>query len=453
MRPLGRGALGRLAFHPWAGNAQASKQHYQDGASGSTRTTRVTARKHGSVTVTDMPSLAPRIDTVPPSGIRRVFEQAALLQQSGADVTMLVVGEPDVPVAAHIGDAAKRAWTEDRTDYTPNGGILPLRQAIQQKLLRENRIEVDLEQIWMTIGATQALFQAMTLVLSPGDELLVPDPGYTTFTMNAHILGATPVPYRLEPQHGFEPDLDALEASITERTRAIVVNSPSNPLGSVFGEETLRSILALAKRHDLWVISDEVYEYFTYDTRHVSLAALDEDDRVFTAFSLSKTYAMTGVRVGYLVTPKGLGATMRTTQEAMISCVAEPDQYAALAAIVGDHSAVRDAREHYRANLQVATEVLDAAGIRYNDPKGAFYLWIDMSHAADGDVAEWALGFLQREKIAVAPGSAFGRTGEGWIRVCLAATPDDLRHGLGALPAPHAEHAQPWDNRSTVRPT
>jgi aspartate aminotransferase len=386
-----------------------------------------------------MPSLAPRIETVPASGIRRVFEQAALLRAdgtTGTDVAMLVIGEPDVAVAPHIGEAARRAWTEDRTDYTPNGGIAPLREAIREKLRRENRMEVDVEQVWVTVGATQALFQAMTLVLSPGGEVLVPDPGYTTFTMNAHILGATPVPYRLDPQHGFEPDLEALEASITERTRALVVNSPSNPLGSVFGEETLRDLLALAKRHDLWVISDEVYEYFTYGTRHVSLASLDEDDRVFTAFSLSKTYAMTGVRVGYLVTPKGLGSTMRTTQEAMISCVAEPDQWAALAAIVGDHSAVQDAREHYRANLGIAKSVLDEAGIRYLDPSGAFYLWVDVSHASQGDVAEWALALLQRERVAVAPGSAFGRSGEGWIRVCLAATPADLRRGLGALPAP-----------------
>ena len=382
--------------------------------------------------MTGMPSLAPRIDTVPASGIRRVFEQAALLD----DVTLLVIGEPDVPVAKHIGDAARRAWTEDRTGYTPNGGITPLREAIREKLRRENRIEADLDQVWVTVGATQALFEAMTLVLSPGDEVLVPDPGYTTFTMNAHILGAAPVPYRLAPEHGFEPDLDELEASITERTRAIIVNSPSNPLGSVFGEETLRRLLALAKRHDLWVISDEVYEYFTHGTRHVSLASLDEDDRVFSAFSLSKTYAMTGARVGYLVTPKGLGPTMRTVQEAMISCVAEPDQYAALAAIVGDHSAVQEAREHYRANLELATGILDAAGIRYNDPRGAFYLWIDVSHATQGDVATWALAFLQRDRVAVAPGSAFGRTGEGWIRVCLAATEDDLRRGLGALPSP-----------------
>jgi len=382
-------------------------------------------------TVCTMPSLAPQIETVPESGIRRVFEQAALLE----DVTMLVIGEPDVPVARHIGDAARRAWSDDRTGYTPNGGIAPLRKAVQEKLARENRIEVDLEQIWMTIGATQALFQAMTLVLAPGDELLVPDPGYTTFTMNAYILGATPVPYQLSPARGFEPDLDALEASVSERTRAIVVNSPSNPLGSVFGEETLRGILAFAKRHDLWVISDEVYEYFTHGVRHVSLAALDEDDRVFTAFSLSKTYAMTGVRVGYLVTPRGLGTTMRTVQESMISCVAEPDQYAALAAIVGDHSAVRNAREHYRSNLDIARGILDAAGIRYNDPQGAFYLWIDMSHASDGDIAGWAMRFLVEDKVAVAPGSAFGRAGEGWIRICLAADPDTIRTGLGRLPA------------------
>ena len=384
-----------------------------------------------------MPSLAPRIETVPASGIRRVFEQAALLQADGQDVTMLVIGEPDVPVAPHIGEAARRAWSEDRTGYTPNGGIAPLREAIRAKLRRENRVEVDVEQVWVTVGATQALFQAMSLVLSPGDEVLVPDPGYTTFTMNAHILGATPVTYRLEPQHGFEPDLAALEASITERTRALIVNSPSNPLGSVFGEETLSALLALAERHDLWVISDEVYEYFTHGTRHVSIASLDEGDRVFSAFSLSKTYAMTGVRVGYLVTPKGLGPTMRTVQEAMISCVAEPDQWAALAAVVGDHTAVQDAREHYRANLDVARAVLDAAGIRYLDPRGAFYLWVDVSHASGGDVAAWTLALLQRERVAVAPGSAFGRTGEGWIRVSLAATPEDLRRGLGALPAPH----------------
>ncbi|PZE29962.1 MULTISPECIES: pyridoxal phosphate-dependent aminotransferase [unclassified Curtobacterium] len=379
-----------------------------------------------------MPSLAPHISTVPDSGIRRIYEQALLLD----DAIMLVVGEPDVPVARHIGDAARRAWTEDRTNYTPNGGIAPLRRALQEKLSRENRIDAEIEQVWVTVGATQALHQAMALLLAPGDEVLVPDPGYTTFTMNAHMLGAVPVPYELAPAHGFEPDLDALEASVTDRTRVLLLNSPSNPLGSVVGAETVQRLLAFARRHDLWVISDEVYEYFTFGARHVSPASLDEDDRVFSVFSLSKTYAMTGVRVGYLVTPRGMAGTMRTVQEATVSCVAEPDQFAALAAIVGDHSAVQEARDHYRANLEVAREVLDAKGITYNDPEGAFYLWIDVAHATDGDVAAWAERFLLTERVAVAPGSAFGRAGEGWIRVCLAADPAVLREGLRRLPDP-----------------
>jgi aspartate aminotransferase len=370
--------------------------------------------------------------TVPASGIRRVFEIAAQLD----DVDMLVVGEPDVPVARHIADAARRAWADDRTDYTPNGGIPALREALVAKLARENAVHVDLEQVWVTVGGTQALHQTMGLLLASGDEVLVPDPGYTTFTMNAHMLDAVPVPYALTPAQGFHPDLDELERLVGDRTRALVVNSPSNPVGVVYPEDTLRRLLDFARRHDLWVISDEVYEYFTYGPKHVSLASLDDDDRVFSVFSLSKTYAMTGVRVGYLVTPKGLSETMRTVQEAAISCVAEPDQHAALAAIVGDHQPVADAREHYRRNLELATALLDERGIRYLEPTGAFYLWIDMGHATQGDVAGWAERFLLSRRVAVAPGSAFGRSGEGWIRVCLASSPEVITRGLGKLPAP-----------------
>lgn len=378
-----------------------------------------------------MPSLATHMSSVPGSGIRRIFEIALKLD----DVTMLVVGEPDVPVAHHIIDAARRAWAEDRTGYTPNGGIASLREALVAKLARENGIVADLEQVWVTVGATQGLHQAMGLLLSAGDEILVPDPGYTTFTMNAHMFDARPVPYSLLPSHGFQPDFDELSRLVTEKTRAIIVNSPSNPLGIVFDEEILRGLLAFAKEHDLWVISDEVYEYFTYGATHVSLAALDDDDRVFSVFSLSKTYAMTGVRVGYLVTPKGLAETMRTVQEAQISCVAEPDQFAALAAVTGDNQPVADAREHYRSNLAFAMQILDDRGLTYLTPHGAFYLWVDVSHVSQGDVARWAEDFLLTERVAVAPGSAFGRSGEGWVRISLASAVADLERGLGAIPS------------------
>ncbi|TBN56979.1 aminotransferase class I/II-fold pyridoxal phosphate-dependent enzyme [Glaciihabitans arcticus] len=379
-----------------------------------------------------MPMLAPHISSVPGSGIRRVYEIAAGLE----GVNFLVVGEPDVPVAAHIAEAAKRAWDADETNYTANAGIPPLRRAIVDKLARENDIHVDESQVTVTVGATQGLHQAMALTLGPGDEVLVPDPGYTTFTMNAHMLSAVAVPYELRPERDFQPDLEQLESLITERTRVLIVNSPSNPLGVIFDAEMLQRLLDFAKKHDLWVISDEVYEYFTWGEKHSSMASFDEDNRVLSVFSFSKTYAMTGVRVGYLVTPRSFEATMRTVQEATVSCVATPDQYAALAAITGDHGHVADAKAHYRSNLAAATELLASRGIPYLTPRGTFYLWIDLSHATGGNVAAWAERFLREQLVAVAPGSAFGRSGEGWIRVCLAAPQADILDGLGKLPAP-----------------
>ena len=379
-----------------------------------------------------MPSIAPHITAVPESGIRRIYEIAVELD----GVISLGVGEPDRPVAPHILAAGAKAWNEDSTRYTANGGILPLREALVEKLARENDIVVDTEQVWVTVGATQALHQAMRILLAAGDEILIPDPGYTTFTMSARMLEVEPVPYSLRSDKGFAPDIEELDRLVTDRTRVIIVNSPSNPLGTVLDETQLRGLLEFAKRHDLWVLSDEVYEYFTYGESHVTIASLDGDDRVFTVFSLSKTYAMTGARVGYLVTPPGMASVMRNVQEASISCVAQPDQLAAVAAITGDHQHVSDSREHYRANLEAACALLDERSIRYLTPNGAFYLWVDVSHASGGDVAGWAERFLLHERVAVAPGSAFGRSGEGWIRICVAATEDDLLAGLARLPAP-----------------
>ena len=380
-----------------------------------------------------MPSLSPHIASVPGSGIRRIYEIAAELE----GVISLGLGEPDRAVAPHILEAGAAAWLADQTNYTPNGGIPALREAIVEKLARENNLHVDTEQVWVTVGATQALSQAMRLLLSAGDQILVPDPGYTTFTMSAHLIEAEPVPYLLRPEHNFVPDVADLDRLVTPKTRAIIVNSPSNPLGTVLDEAQLTAILHFAKRHDLWVLSDEVYEYFTFGGHHISIGSLDTDNRVFSVFSLSKTYALTGARVGYLVTPPGFAAVMRTVQEATISSVAQPDQLAAVAAMAGDHQHVADSREHYRHNLEVACEVLDLNGIHYLRPTGAFYLWVDLRHATGGDVAAWSEHFLLTQKVAIAPGSAFGRSGEGWIRICLAASEEDLREGLGRLPSPH----------------
>jgi len=379
-----------------------------------------------------MPELARHIETVPASGIRRVFEAAHPLP----DVIMLAIGEPDAEPAPHIAAAAKRAWDDGFTDYTPNGGVLEFRRAVVDKLKAVNGVEVGIDQVWATVGATQALYLAQGLVLDPGDEILVPDPGYTTFPMAARMHSAVPVRYPLRPEHGFLPLAADLESVVSSRTRAIVVNSPSNPLGVVFPEEVLRELLAFARGHDLWVISDEVYEYFAHGRPHVSIASLDTDDRVLSVFSLSKTYAMTGIRAGYLVTPPGLGDELRRLQEGSISCINAPAQYAAIAALTGPQDAVVAAAAHYRDNVAQATALLRERGIRHYAPEGAFYLWIDVSHdAGEGGVQAWAERFVTEKRVAVAPGSAFGPSGEGWIRVCAASPTTDLLEGLSRLPA------------------
>ncbi|WP_019179030.1 pyridoxal phosphate-dependent aminotransferase [Microbacterium yannicii] len=379
-----------------------------------------------------MPQIAPHVALMPGSGVRHILEQA--LRRPGTII--LAVGEPGAVAHAGIRDAAATAWRDGAIRYTPNGGISELRRAIVDKLARENSLHVDVEQVWVTVGATQALHLAMALTLSRGDEVLVPDPGYTTFTMNAHLLQAMPVPYPLRAERDFQPDLSELETLVTPRTRAIIVNTPSNPLGSTFDRETLGALLDLARRHDLWLISDEVYERFTWGERHVSPATLDDDDRVLSVFSMSKTHAMTGARVGWLVTPPGWRQTMLRVQESVVSCVDEPSQRAAVAALEGDQAQVDRAAAHYRDNLAAATALLDRRGLRYLDPTGAFYLWIDVSHVSDGDVLRWCERFLDEAQVAVAPGSAFGITGEGWVRVCVASDRAELLEGLARIPAP-----------------
>ncbi|NQX36673.1 pyridoxal phosphate-dependent aminotransferase [Herbiconiux sp. VKM Ac-2851] len=392
-----------------------------------------------------MPRLAAHTDTVPPSGIRRLFELAHSLD----DVVYLVVGEPDVAVDPAVLAEGAAAWVADDTAYTPNGGIAELREAIVDTVREQNGITTELERVWVTAGATQGLYLAMSLLLDPGDEALVPDPGYTTFTMNAHLVSAVPVPYPLRPAAGFTPDLDELDRLVTPRTRVLIVNSPSNPLGAVFDRETLDALLDFAERHDLWVISDEVYERFTYGVEHVSLAALAAErgdaaeDRVLTVFSASKTYALTGARVGWLLTPPGFAPLLRAAQEAMVSCVNTPAQRAVVTALRGSQQHVADAARHYRENLDAAVALLKERGIAHLEPTGAFYLWVDVSYATGGDVAEWAERFLIEQRVAVAPGSAFGRTGEGWIRLCAAASTDDLLEGIRRLPAPPADPAPP----------
>lgn len=382
-----------------------------------------------------MPELAAHVRDVPVNQIREITEAA----WSTPGAIVLSIGEPGFALPRHILDAGIDCLDRDETNYTPNAGIPALREAFAERFREQQSVDIGAERVYVVDGAQQGLHFAMSLLLSPGDEILIPNPGYPTFAMTSRLLHAVPVQYPLYPQNDFQPRIEDIEALITPRTRVIMLNSPSNPLGAVFSEETTRQLVELAIRHDLWIISDECYEAFTFDVPHVSPARFDSDvpggARVFTSLTLSKTYGLTGLRIGALICPPGLEQKMNNVMESIVSCVAAPSQYAALAALTGPQDYVSRARDHYRSNRDAASAVLAEKGIPFLGAQGAFYLWADVSHVSDGDVRSWVKAFLAESGVSFAPGTAFGSIGEGWIRIALCGGQQDLLDGVTRLPA------------------
>lgn len=383
-----------------------------------------------------MPSLAAHVTALQPNLIREITEAAWARAASGQRTLILSIGEPAFEVPAHIRQAGIDCLLRDETDYTPNGGLPALQEAFAARLARDQGVDADPGRIVVTAGAQQGLHLAMTLLLAPGDEILIPNPGYPTFGMTAELLGAVPVGYPLRAEHGFQPQTADLAALITPRTRVLLLNSPSNPLGAVLSADLTRELVELAREHDLWVISDECYEAFSFDLPHVSPAQFDSDGRVLVCWTASKTYSMTGFRIGAVLTPPGVGKPVSMAVESTFSCVSTPAQYAALAALTGPQDSVVTARSHYRANRDAAEALLRARGLRFLDAQGAFYLWVEVSHVSAGDVQAWVHGFLASDGVALAPGTAFGSQGEGWVRIALCGDTAELLEGVARIPAP-----------------
>lgn len=374
-----------------------------------------------------MPALAHNAETMSRSGIRRIMDLAWSLP---GPIIGLHVGEPSFGAPAHVIEAARAAYAAGETHYVPNAGIPALRQALATKITDRNGFPVSPEQVIVSAGGAQALHLAFTLTVEAGAEVLIPDPGWPNFAMAVHLLQATPVGYPLRPEHDFRPQLQDLESLVTERTAAILVNSPSNPLGTVLPEQDIRALVEFADRHDLWLISDECYDGLVFDAEHVSPARYDTQGRVLSTFSFSKTYAMTGLRVGYLAVPENVVADAAKLQEPMIACVNAPAQFGALAALTGPQDDAEAMRKVYRERRDLCIEQLEATGRGFVRPEGAFYLWIDVRDRCGGDVGEWALRLLREQSVAVAPGTVFGPGGEGWIRISLASATEDLLEGL-----------------------
>ena len=383
-----------------------------------------------------MPITTSPVAAIPRSGIRTLMELALRDPQA----IRLEVGEPDTTTPEHVIAAAAADARAGYTGYSSSTGLAELREALADRVTTTTGRATTADEVVVTHGAMHGLTMALASALAPGEEVLLPDPEFPNWRMAAVSAGLAVGTYPTPASAGFVPDPADVERSVTSRTRAIVVCSPNNPTGAVYPRAVLEGIVDVARRHDLWVLSDECYEEFTFDAPHEGMTRLDPDGRVLSFFSFSKAHAMTGWRVGYVVVPDPtLHDLMGQLAEATISCPSTIGQRAALAARRGPQDHVVAARDAYRERRDAAVSLLEARGIHCVRPAGAFYLMVDVS-AATTDSDAFARRLLAERHVAVAPGSTFGDGAHGFVRVSLAAGRDAVLEGLERL----AEQVHAW---------
>jgi len=375
------------------------------------------------------PALGHQIEQVPPSGIRALANAA----WAHPDAVHLEFGEPDWPTPPAIVDAAYRAARAGHTRYAPSAGIPALREAVCAKLVRDNGLaEISPDQVLVTAGGVGGLHSAYRAVLDQDDEILVPDPGWPNLASIALTVGARPVRYALDPATGGFAGRAGLEAVRTARTRAVVLNTPSNPTGAVWSDADQAELGEWAAEHGLWVVSDECYDQLWFDRPNTTFSVAAPMAASITAFSLSKTYAMTGWRVGYAVAAPATIARMTRVQETIASSVNTVTQWAAVQALSGPQEVVGQMRQAYRERRDAAVSAATQLELTHTVPAGAFYLWLSLPDEIT-DTARFALDFLQARGVATAPGSAFGPAGRGHLRLSLAAERSAIVHGLSQL--------------------
>ena len=372
--------------------------------------------------------LSARTHQVEWSGIRIMFA----LAEAVPDVVNLGIGQPDFDTPAFIREAAKKALDEGYTRYPPAKGFADLRRAIAVKVKEENGIVADPDSdIYVAVGAMQVIFNTCLHLLNRGDEVIVIDPGYDYYSQ-IRLFGGVPVPVAVHESNRFKLDPADIRAAITNKTKLMIINTPSNPTGAIFDEPILRAIADLAIEHDIWVLSDEPYEHILFDGhRHVSIGALEGmAERTISAFTLSKSYAMTGWRVGYTVAPKAVIDEMEKLMEHMVSGVTAVAQRAALAAITAPQACVRDMVATYAQRRELVYEGLNAIdGISCIKPESTFYAFPNVSALgrSSWDVARY---LVKEHQVAVVPGSIFGKAGEGFVRLSFAASKEQLTKGI-----------------------
>ena len=362
-----------------------------------------------------MSGFSDRVEQVSISGIREVFEAA------GEDAINLGLGQPDFPTPEHAKEAAREAITEGVADgYTSNKGTRELREAIAGKYARDNDFDVDPEHIVATAGGSEALHLVLEAHVNPGEEVIFPDPGFVSYDALTRIAGGTPKPVGLREDLTLDPEV--VEEAITDETAAFVVNSPANPTGAVQSVADMREFARIADEHDVLCLSDEVYEHIVFEGEHRSPLSFAESDNVVVVGACSKTYSMTGWRLGWVTaSTRRIERMLRVHQYAQ-ACASAPAQYAAEGALSGPQDVVREMRETFEERRDVVLDGLADAGLETPTPQGAFYA---MPRVPEG----WVDEVLSRGVIVV-PGEAFGANGAGHARISYAVDDETLTEAV-----------------------
>ena len=374
--------------------------------------------------------LSKKIIEIEPSGIRKFFDVANEM----GDAISLGVGEPDFDTPWRIREEGIFSLEKGRTFYSANAGLKELRVEICRYLQEKIHVAYDPNtEVMVTVGGSEAIDVAMRCMLDPGDEVLIPQPSYVSYLPCAIMADGEPVIVPLKNENAFKLTVEDLKDKISPKTKLLVMPFPNNPTGSIMTEEDLRPIAQFVEEHDLYVISDEIYSELTYGTQHVSIASLPSmRERTIVINGFSKGFAMTGWRLGYACGPREILEQMIKLHQFAIMCAPTNSQYAAIEGLRHCQDEVAEMREAYNQRRRFLMKAFSDMGLECFEPEGAFYAFPKISEFGMTS-EEFATRFLQEKKVAVVPGSAFGKSGEGFLRISYAYSLEDLKEALGRL--------------------
>lgn len=376
--------------------------------------------------------LSSRLSQLRPSGIRAIMALAAERQRAGKPTIHLEVGQPVFPTPMAIIEKLIPKVAAGLPGYTPNLGMSSLREAVASRTQQATGIVTSMSNVGITAGAVNGLALAILAVLEPGHEVLAPDPGWPNYFSSVALAGGRVRPYRLLPHRGYQADLDDIEAKITGKTKILMINFPGNPTGGIASREHLEQISEIAAKHNLYILSDEVYEDFIFDGKHTSVREIHDPDKSIVVSGASKSFSMTGWRIGWIVAPEDIVSGAGALAEPLTSCPSTIGQVAAEIALSIAPELVAPMRDALSRHAELVSTMLDKAGLLVARPRGAFYTLVDVSRSGmSGD--QFARSLLESTGVAVAPGETFGDISRGQTRLSFAAADKEVRTGCQRL--------------------